>query len=75
LNILVSWGKEFFSNKKSTSQKATHSKIHPAPSYLYCDVFMDFDHLEVLTQYKIIPPEISSKILAQSNGWIENYAC
>jgi hypothetical protein len=36
---------------------------------------MDFDHLEVLTQYKIIPPEISSKILAQSNGWIENYAC
>jgi len=36
---------------------------------------MDFDNLKVLTQYRIIPPEISGKILAQSNGWIENCAC
>jgi hypothetical protein len=36
---------------------------------------MDFDHLKILIQYRTIPPEISGKISAQSNGWIENYAC
>jgi hypothetical protein len=48
LNIFVLLGKKSFSNKKSTSQKATHKKIHTTHYDLYRDVFLKSDRLEIL---------------------------
>ena len=75
MNILVSLRKESFSNKKSTSQKTTNSKIYIAPSDMYCDALSNSDWPEILIQYIKIPSVIFSKISTRSNSQIKSYTC